>query len=226
MLYHQALGTAVRAPNPRQHMAATYAVANVLVYAVWAALEVAIACTRGTVRVDIHMAEVVFAVTVNIASAIIFWVYGTCVYNKYRVLANSFATCHTHKHNTRLFYGCAHARSAGNRTAAAMTRNTTSVNATVLLPRSKKALEIAQKIWRLTFIFTTVLAVRSIIIIADWFAPVHGTPRGLALTLALRVLFQALCELVPAALTLRVLGRPIGSEPTSTPLLRDSDRAV
>lgn len=170
VLYHQALGTAVRAPNPRKHMAATYAVANVLVYAVWAALEVAIACTRGTVRVDIHMAEVVFAVTVNIASAIIFWVYGTCVYNKYRVLANS--------------------------TAAAMTRNTTSVNATVLLPRSKKALEIAQKIWRLTFIFTTVLAVRSIIIIADWFAPVHGTPRGLALTLALRVLFQALCELV------------------------------
>lgn len=91
MLYHQALGTAVRAPNPRKHMAATYAVANALVYAVWAALEVAIACTHGTARVDVHMAEVVFAVTVNIASAVIFWVYGTCVYNKYRVLANSFA---------------------------------------------------------------------------------------------------------------------------------------
>lgn len=90
MLYHQALGTAVRAPNPRKHMAATYTVANVLVYAVWAALEIAIACTHGTVRVDVHMAEVVFAVTVNIASAVIFWVYGTCVYNKYRVLANSF----------------------------------------------------------------------------------------------------------------------------------------
>lgn len=107
-----------------------------------------------------------------------------------------------------------------------MTRNTTSVNATVLLPRSKKALEIAQKIWRLTFIFTTVLAARSIIIIADWFAPVHGTPRGLVLTLALRVLFQALCELVPAALTLKVLGRPIVSEPSNTPLLKDSDRSV
>ena len=90
VLYHQALGTAVRAPNPKKHMAATYAVENVSVYAVWAALEIAIACTHGQTRVDVHMAEVVFAVTVNIASAIIFWVYGTCVYNKYRVLANSF----------------------------------------------------------------------------------------------------------------------------------------
>ena len=88
-------------------------------------------------------------------------------------------------------------------------RERSPLNSAQARARVEKALRIAKKILGLTMLYATVLAVRSVIIVVDWLVPHENTSRGLAVTLVLRILFQALCELVPAAITLKVLGRPI-----------------
>ena len=75
------------------HVGILYALFNGVIYVVWVTLEITMACTKGDTRTGLHMAEVFFASTINIVSAVVFWVSGYCVASTIRNLADSFVFC-------------------------------------------------------------------------------------------------------------------------------------
>jgi len=179
--------------DKKKHLVLMYSLVNISIYCIWIVFEVVIACLKGDKRTKFHMGEVFFASVVNIVSAIIFWISGYCAYTRVRRLADS---------------------------QKSIPPGRPSVNT---LPRSNKGMEIAQKVFRLTLIFTSVLAFRSVIIIADWFVPVEKNSHSLLVTFTLRVLFQAVCELVPTILTITVLAKAVDTDPSKQPLIKSRE---
>jgi len=200
VLYRNALlpTTLGRRSNDSQHLRILYGVVNGIIYIIWFTLEIVMACTNGTTRTNLHMGEVFFAATLNIVSAIVFWISGHCVASRIRNMAES------------------------PKPTTPRGGSSSSVN-NITLPKSNKGLGIAKKIWRLTILFTSVLAVRSVIIIVDWFIPPGYSFSALIATFTLRVVFQAVCELVPSIITITVLAKSIVSDQPK-PHVRDRER--
>lgn len=191
VLYHSALGSPARGANSRAHIRRVYLAVNAVVYAVWFSLLAAYALARtGGGRVAVHRAEFFFAAAIAVLSAVVFVVYGTCIARRYRNLALG--------------------RSA---------QGSAPINQTPV-PASRKALQISEKIWRLTLIFSVVLALRSCIVASLWFVPMSHSKNGYILTLSTRILSQTVCELIPALATLVILYRPIVYSPHSQPLIK------